>query len=85
MESKMITAHPVSHCLSARDRTRIAIENLQAAVDELCILGDSDPTVVMHFTREIDEAETRLAMLRPRLQMKRSLIHLTGAMGRPAP
>jgi hypothetical protein len=79
----MITAHPASPYLSAGDRTRLAIENLQAAVDELCALGDSDPSVVMHFAGEIDEAETQLAMLRPRLRMKRSLIHLTGAMGRP--
>jgi hypothetical protein len=78
----MIESHPASPYLSAQDRARLAMKNLQAAIDELCSLGDSDPTVAMHFTREIDEAETRLSLLRPRLQMKRSLIHLTSEFGR---
>jgi len=78
----MIEAHPASPYLSAQDRARLAMKNLQAAIDELCSLGDSDPTVAMHFTGEIDEAETRLSLLRPRLQMKRGLIHLTSEFGR---
>jgi hypothetical protein len=71
---------PIPSRLTADDRAFITVEQLGNVLKELERLAESDPQVLMFFQMELDDADTRLSLLRPR--MKRSLVHLTSEFGR---
>jgi hypothetical protein len=78
----MTETSPFPPKLTADDRAFIAVAQLGNILRELERLAESDPQVLMSFQIELDDADTRLSLLRPRLRMKRSLVHLTSSMGR---
>jgi len=81
----MTEASPFPPKLSADERAFLAVAQLGNVLRELERLAESDPHVLISFQMELDDAYTRLSLLRPRLRMKQSLVHLAGVMGRPAP
>jgi hypothetical protein len=69
--------------LSPSGRARLAVDTLKSAIAQLLSLHEAEPDAINHDdVLEIEDAQLRLARLLPRLRMKRSLVHLTGAMGR---
>jgi len=65
--------------MTAPQRGQLAITALQSAMDQLEMLADHLPADAAD---DLDEIECRLALLRPRLRMKRSIVHLTDVFGR---
>jgi hypothetical protein len=68
-----------------QQRAFLAAEQLKAAMDELYELVKSDPVALTPFIRALEEVEIRMSLLRPRVKLSKSLIHLCSEMGRPAP
>jgi hypothetical protein len=68
-----------------QQRAFLAAEQLKAAMDELYELVKSDPLALTPFIPALEELEIRMSLLRPRVKLSKSLIHLSSEMGRPAP
>jgi len=68
-----------------QQRAFLAVEQLKAAIEELYDLSKLEPLAVTPYLAALEEVDVQLSLLRPRVKMSKSLIHLSGQFGRPAP
>jgi hypothetical protein len=67
--------------LDAPQRASFALQTISSALSILEMVADEAHLNAQQI-EEMDSAESRLAMLRMRAKMRRSLIHLTSSMGK---
>jgi hypothetical protein len=65
-----------------QQRAFLAVEQLKAAMDELYELSRSEPLALTPFMPALEEVDVRLSLLRPRVKLSKSLIHLSDQFGR---
>ena len=67
--------------MEAQQRARFAMQALVDALDQLEMVAD-DVMLNGAQIETLEEANTRLALLCPRMKMRRSMLHLTSEFGR---
>jgi len=63
-------------------RAFLAVEQLNIALNVLYELAKDNPHVLGTFITELEDADMRLSLLRPRVKLSKSLIHLSSEFGR---
>jgi|GEM_PF-6279891 len=80
-----IVAEPVTvlHSdMEPRVRASIALQTLKQAIATLEMVAE-EAMLNGEQVDALDHAESRLALLRPRVKLRRSMLHLAGVFGRP--
>lgn len=63
-------------------RAFLAVEQLKASIEELYDLSKLDPLSVTPHLAALEEMDVQLSLLRPRVKLSKSLIHLSSEFGR---
>jgi len=78
----MMTSHLTIPAANPTQRAFLAVEQLKAAMDELYELAKDHPLALTPFIAALEEQDIRMSLLRPRVKLSKSLIHLSSEFGR---
>jgi hypothetical protein len=84
MTLKTFTAErvtPLRHDTTAKARADMAIRSIMSGIEALEALSQHEE-ITRDAHHQLDEADTRISLLRMRLRMRRSTIHLCSQFGR---
>jgi hypothetical protein len=74
---------PLRHDMTAKARADIAIRSIMSGVETLEALSqDASEEISRDAHQQLDEADTRISLLRMRLRMRRATIHLCSQFGK---